>query len=168
MLYDAVVGVGLPRTGDITQDVLMRVVAETQELNALVLPRDVKIVPFYDRSDLVGVTMHAVAGNLVRGMLLVVVVLVIFLYDVRAGLIVATTIQLALLFAFISLDMQNASDNLLSIGAIDFGIQVDAAVEMVENIHRQMAEREGSRANVLEIIRDAAAEVDRPLFYAVA
>src|SRR3569623_2854706 len=104
MLYDAVVGVGLPRTGDITQDVLMRVVAETQELNDHVLPRDVKIVPFYDRSDLVGVTMHAVAGNLVRGMLLVVVVLVFFLYDVRAGLIVATTIPLALLFAFICLD----------------------------------------------------------------
>jgi cobalt-zinc-cadmium resistance protein CzcA len=165
---DAVEGVVLLRTGEKTQDVLKRVEAETQELNDHVLPRDVKIVPFYDRSDLVGVTMHAVAGNLLRGMLLVVVVLVFFLYDVRAGLIVATTIPLALLFAFICLDLQNASANLLSIGAIDFGILVDAAVVMVENIHRQMAEREGERGNVLEIIRDAAAEVDRPLFYAVA
>ena len=165
---DAVEGVILLRTGEKTQDVLKRVEAETQELNDHVLPKDVKIVPFYDRSDLVDVTMHAVAGNLLRGMLLVVVVLVFFLYDFRAGLIVATTIPLALLFAFICLDLQNASANLLSIGAIDFGILVDAAVVMVENIHRQLAERKGTRANVLEIIRDAAAEVDRPLFYAVA
>ncbi|MEO7681011.1 MAG: CusA/CzcA family heavy metal efflux RND transporter [Sphingomonas sp.] len=165
---DAVEGVILLRTGDKTQDVLRRVEAKTAELNDHVLPKDVKIVPFYDRSDLVGVTTHTVEDNLLRGMVLVVVVLVFFLYDVRAGLIVATTIPLALLFAFICLDLQNASANLLSIGAIDFGILVDAAVVMVENIHRRLAERQGHRGNVLEIIRDAAAEVDRPLFYAVA
>ncbi|WP_293380031.1 CusA/CzcA family heavy metal efflux RND transporter [Phenylobacterium sp.] len=164
---DAVEGVILLRTGEKTQDVLKRVEAQTKELNALVLPKDVKIVPFYDRTDLVTLTTHIVEGNLLRGMLLVVVVLIFFLYDIRAGLIVATTIPLALLFAFTCLNIQRASANLLSIGAIDFGILVDAAVVMVENIFRQIALREGTRANVVEIIRDAASEVDRPLFYAV-
>ena len=101
-------------------------------------------------------------------MLLVVVVLVFFLYDVRAGLIVATTIPLALLFAFICLDLRDVSANLLSIGAVDFGILVDGAVVMVENIFRQIAARQGKPLNVMEIIADAAAEVDRPIFYAVA
>jgi cobalt-zinc-cadmium resistance protein CzcA len=109
-----------------------------------------------------------VEQNLLRGMLLVVVILIFFLYDFRAGLIVAVTIPLALLFAFICLDLQNASANLLSIGAVDFGILVDGAVVMVENIFRQIALRKGTPLNVMEIIRDAAAEVDRPLFYAVA
>ena len=95
-------------------------------------------------------------------------ILIFFLYDFRAGLIVAVTIPLALLFAFICLDLQKASANLLSIGAVDFGILVDGAVVMVENIFRQIALRKGTRANVLEIVKDAAAEVDRPLFYAVA
>jgi cobalt-zinc-cadmium resistance protein CzcA len=98
----------------------------------------------------------------------VVVVLIFFLYDFRAGLIVATSIPLALLFAFICLDLQNASANLLSIGAIDFGILVDGAVVMVENIFRQIVARKGSPLNVKEIVLDAAAEVDRPLFYSVA
>ena len=101
-------------------------------------------------------------------MLLVVVILIFFLYDFRAGLIVAVTIPLALLFAFICLDLQKASANLLSIGAVDFGILVDGAVVMVENIFRQIALRQGTRHNVMRIVMDAAAEVDRPLFYAVA
>jgi cobalt-zinc-cadmium resistance protein CzcA len=101
-------------------------------------------------------------------MLLVVAILIFFLYDFRAGLIVATSIPLALLFAFICLDLQNASANLLSIGAVDFGILVDGAVVMVENIFRQIAARRGSALNVVAIIKDAAAEVDRPLFYSVA
>ena len=165
---DAVEGVILLRTGEKTQDVLKRVEAKTKELNDQVLPKDVKVVPFYDRTDLIELTTKIVEGNLLRGMLLVVVILIFFLYDVRAGLIVATTIPLALLFAFVCLDLQGASANLLSIGAIDFGILVDAAVVMVENIFRQIAERHGTPLNVREIIRDAAAEVDRPLFYAVA
>jgi cobalt-zinc-cadmium resistance protein CzcA len=165
---DAVEGVILLRTGEKTQDVLKRVEAKTRQLNNQVLPKDVKIVPFYDRTDLIQLTMKTVEGNLLRGMLLVVVVLIFFLYDFRAGLIVAVTIPLALLFAFICLDLQNASANLLSIGAIDFGILVDGAVVMVENIFRQIALREGKPANIREIITEAAAEVDRPLFYAVA
>jgi cobalt-zinc-cadmium resistance protein CzcA len=167
---DAVEGVISLRTGEKTQDVLKRVQAKTRELNTQVLPKDVKIRPFYDRSDLIALTTQIVRENLVRGMLLVVVVLIFFLYDLRAGLIVAVTIPLALLFAFICLDLQGASANLLSIGAVDFGILVDAAVVMVENIYRQLADRSNGQAsfNVVEIIRDAAAEVDRPLFYAVA
>jgi heavy metal efflux system protein len=165
---DAVEGVILLRTGEKAQDVLKRVEAKTQELNTQVLPKDVKVVPFYDRSDLIALTTRIVEGNLLRGMLLVVVVLVFFLYDLRAGLIVAVTIPLALLFAFICLDVQKASANLLSIGAVDFGILVDGAVVMVENIFRQIALRRGTPLNVGQIVRDAAAEVDRPLFYAVA
>lgn len=165
---DAVEGVISLRTGEKTQDVLQRVEAKTKELNEQILPKDIKVHPFYDRSDLVTITTQVVRDNLLRGMLLVVVVLVFFLYDVRAGLIVAVTIPLSLLVAFIGLDLQGASANLLSIGAIDFGILVDAAVVMVENIHRQLADRAGTQFNLIEVIRDAAAEVDRPLFYAVA
>ena len=165
---EAVEGVILLRTGEKAQDVLKGVEAKTRELNNHILPKDVKIVPFYDRSYLIALTTQTVTQNLLRGMLLVVVVLIFFLYDFRAGLIVAITIPLALLFAFICLDLQNASANLLSIGAIDFGILVDGAVVMVENIFRQVAERRGTPLNILEIVRDAAAEVDRPLFYSVA
>ncbi len=165
---DAVEGVILLRTGEKTQDVLKRVEAKTQELNEQILPKDVKVLPFYDRSNLVELTTQTVERNLLRGMLLVVVILIFFLYDFRAGLIVATSIPLALLFAFICLDLQNASANLLSIGAVDFGILVDGAVVMVENIFRQIVARKGNALNIREIIVDAAAEVDRPLFYAVA
>jgi len=165
---DAVEGVILLRIGEKTQDVLKRVEAKTRELNEEILPKDVKVLPFYDRSDLVELTTQTVERNLLRGMLLVVVVLIFFLYNFRAGLIVAATIPLALFFAFICLDLQNASANLLSIGAVDFGILVDAAVVMVENIFRQIALRRGNSISVTEIIREAAAEVDRPLFYSVA
>jgi cobalt-zinc-cadmium resistance protein CzcA len=165
---DAVEGVVLMLTGEKTQNVLKRIQAKTDELNSQVLPRDVKIHPFYDLSDLIQLTRSIVEGNLLRGMVLVIVVLIFFLYDVRAGLIVAATIPLSLLFAFICLDVQGASANLLSIGAIDFGILVDGAIFMVENIYRQISLREGKPFNVMEVIRDAAAEVDRPLFYAVA
>ena len=142
---DAVEGVILLRTGEKTQDVLKRVEAKTKELNDEILPKDVKVLPFYDRSDLIALTTQVVERNLLRGMLLVVVVLIFFLYDFRAGLIVATTIPLALLFAFICLDLQNASANLLSIGAVDFGILVDGAVVMVENIFRQIARAQRQR-----------------------
>ena len=165
---DAVEGVILLRTGEKTQDVLKRVEAKTRELNDAILPKDVKVVPFYDRTDLVALTTEVVERNLLRGMLLVVVILIFFLYDFRAGLIVASTIPLALLFAFVCLDLQNASANLLSIGAVDFGILVDAAVVMVENIFRQVAARRGTAGNLVDTIKSAAAQVDRPLFYAVA
>ena len=165
---DAVEGVIMLRTGEKTQEVLKGVTAKVNDLNQHVLPKDVKVVPFYDRTDLIKFTTGVVEGNLVRGMILVVVMLIFFLYDFRAGLIVAVTIPLSLLFAFTCLNIQKASANLLSIGAIDFGILVDGAIFMVENIFRQIALRHGTPATIHEIIRDAAAEVDRPLVYAVA
>jgi cobalt-zinc-cadmium resistance protein CzcA len=165
---DAVEGVILMRTGEKTQDVLKKVEAKTKLLNDEILPKDVRIHPFYDRSDLIAETTKVVEQNLLRGMLLVIVVLLFFLYDIRAGLIVAVTIPLSLLFAFLCLDLQKASANLLSIGAVDFGILVDGAIFMVENIFRQIAARRETPLNVISIIRQAAAEVDRPLFYAVA
>jgi len=158
----------LMRTGEKTQHVLQGVEAKTTELNEEILPKDVKIHAFYDRSDLIELTTRVVKENLLRGMLLVIVILVFFLYDFRAGLIVATAIPLALLFAFICLDLQHVSANLLSIGAIDFGILVDGAVVMVENIFRRAAERPAPPRSILQVIVDAAAEVDRPIFYAVA
>jgi heavy metal efflux system protein len=163
---DAVEGVILMRTGEKTQEVLKRVQAKTDDLNRNILPKDVKIHAFYDRSDLISLTTETVENNLLRGMALVVIVLVFFLYDVRAGLIVATAIPLALLVAFICLDLRDVSANLLSIGAVDFGILVDGAVVMVENIFRQIADRPGQPLR--EVIANAAAEVDRPIFYAVA
>src|SRR6202043_1830475 len=100
---DAVEGVILLRTGEKAQDVLKAVEAKTRELNSAILPKDVKVLPFYDRPDLITLTTQTVERNLLRGMLLVVVVLIFFLYDFRAGFIVAATIPLALLFAFICL-----------------------------------------------------------------
>src|SRR6185437_10803472 len=123
---------------------------------------------FYDRTDLIAVTTKTVENNLIRGMILVLVVLIFFLYDLRAGLIVAAAIPLALLFAFICLDLRNVSANLLSIGAVDFGILVDGAVVMVENIFRQIGARKGKPFQIHEVILAASAEVDRPIFYAVA
>ncbi len=165
---DAVEGVILMRTGEKTQNVLKQVEAKTEELNNRILPKDVKVRPFYDRSELISLTTGTVEGNLLRGMALVVIVLILFLYDLRAGLIVATAIPLALLFAFVCLHVENVSANLLSIGAVDFGILVDGAVVMVENIFRQIALKEGKSYNLKQVIVEAAAEVDRPILYAVA
>jgi cobalt-zinc-cadmium resistance protein CzcA len=164
---DAVEGIVLMRTGEQAQTVLTRVEAKTAELNRDILPKDVKVRPFYDRRDLIAETTHTVRDNLLHGILLVVVVLVFFLYDVRSGLIVASAIPLALLFAFICLDLRRIPANLLSIGAIDFGILVDGAVVMVENIYRQLSARGQDHRSVRQIIATAAAEVDRPIVYAV-
>ncbi len=165
---EAVEGVLLMRKGDQAQLVLKAVDAKTRELNTSILPRDVKVHAYYDRSDLVSLTTRTVEDNLLRGIVLVVAVLIFFLYDVRSGLIVAVTIPLSLLFAFVCLDLRHIPANLLSIGAIDFGILVDGAVVMVENIHRQLALRHGTAYKIREVIAAAAAEVDRPIFYAVA
>ncbi|MEO7457285.1 MAG: CusA/CzcA family heavy metal efflux RND transporter [Gemmatimonadaceae bacterium] len=164
---DAVEGIVLMRTGEQAQTVLKRVQAKTAELNDGILPRDVKIRPFYDRSELVALTTHTVRDNLLHGILLVIVVLIFFLYDVRSGLIVATAIPLSLLFAFICLDLKHIPANLLSIGAIDFGILVDGAVVMVENIYRQLSVRGRENVSIKQVIAAAAAEVDRPIVYAV-
>ncbi len=165
---DAVEGIVLMRTGEQAQTVLRGVEAKTDELNRTVLPKDVKIHPFYDRSDLVHLTTRTVIGNLARGIVLVVLVLIFFLMDLRSGLIVAVTIPFALLFAAICLDLRDIPANLLSIGAIDFGILVDGAVVMVENIHRKLAALRGTDYSIRQVILQAAGEVDRPIVYATA
>ena len=167
---EAVEGVILLRKGEQAQVVLDRLEKKTNELNRSILPPDVKIRPFYDRRDLIALTTRTVEDNLLRGMLLVVLILIFFLFDIRSGLIVAATIPLSLLFAFVCLDLKHVPANLLSIGAIDFGILVDGTVVMVENIFRRLALNAESKQplSVSKVIISAAAEVDRPIFYAVA
>ena len=143
---DAVEGVILMRTGEQAQTVLKRVEVATADLlnhadPAQGCPHRAVLRPQRPHS---ADHAHGRRQSAARGIVLVVVVLVFFLYDVRSGLIVATTIPLSLLFAFICLDLRHIPANLLSIGAIDFGILVDAAVVMVENIHRQLALRHGT------------------------
>jgi len=165
---DAVEGVILMRRGEQTQTVLKGVEAKTEELNRVILPPDVKVHPFYDRSELVKLTTDTVEDNLLRGMVLVIIVLIFFLVSFRAAIIVALTIPLSLLFAFIVLHAHDVAANLLSIGAIDFGIVIDGTVVMIENIYRELALREGQTYNLNEVILAAAKDVDRPIFYSVA
>ncbi len=165
---DAVEGVILMLRGEQTQNVLRGVEAETRELNEQILPPDVKVVPFYDRSDLVRLTTSTVENNLLRGMVLVLIVLVFFLVSFRAAVIVALTIPLALLISFIVLHAKGVPANLLSIGAIDFGIIIDGTLVMVENIFRELGLREGQEYDLHEVILAAAKDVDRPIFYSVA
>jgi len=165
---EAVEGVILMRTGEQAQVVLDRVEKVTDDLNKNVLPPDVRVVPYYDRHDLIDETTNTVERNLLRGMLLVLLILGIMLFNLRTALIVAATIPFALLFSFICLDWRHIPANLLSIGAIDFGIIVDGAVVMVENIFRELAQRHGQKYDVVTVIRAAAKDVERPIFYAVA
>jgi len=165
---DAVEGVILMRRGEQTQNVLKGVEAKTNQLNRQVLPPDVKIRPFYDRSDLVRLTTDTVEANLLRGMVLVLIVLIFFLVSFRAAVIVALTIPLALLFSFIFLHAHDVAANLLSIGAIDFGIIIDGTLVMVENIYRVLGERAGQDYELHQVILEAARDVDRPIFYSVA
>src|ERR1700687_4137216 len=165
---DAVEGVILMLRGEQTQNVLAGVEKKTEELNHGILPPDVKIHPFYDRSDLVRLTIDTVERNMTMGMTLVLIVLIFFLVSVRAAVIVALTIPLSLLFAFILLHGRGVPANLLSIGAIDFGIIIDGTVVMMENIYRELADRHGQDYKLHEVVAAAARDVDRPIFYSVA
>ena len=165
---DAVEGVILMRRGEQTQNILQGVEQRTEELNHGLLPPDVKVHPFYDRSDLVRLTTGTVESNLLRGMVLVLIVLIFFLVSLRAAVIVALTIPLGLLFSFILLHWEGIPANLLSIGAIDFGIIIDGTVVMMENIYRELSERQGQDYKLQEVIIAAARDVDRPIFYSVA
>jgi heavy metal efflux system protein len=165
---DAVEGVIMMLRGDQTQNVLKGVEAKTKELNEHILPPDVKVLPYYDRSDLVRLTIDTVEKNMLVGMILVLIVLIFFLVSVRAAVIVALTIPVALLFSFIFLHARGVAANLLSIGAIDFGIIIDGTLVMVENIYRELGLREGQKYDLHEVILTAARDVDRPIFYSVA
>lgn len=165
---DAVEGVIMMRRGEQTQNVLTGVEEKSRHLNENILPADIKVKPYYDRSDLVQLTIDTVEHNMVVGMALVLVVLMAFLVSVRAAVIVALTIPLALLFSFIFLHARGVAANLLSIGAIDFGILIDGTLVMVENVFRELGEREGQTYDLQEVILAAAKDVDRPIFYSVA
>jgi heavy metal efflux system protein len=169
---DVVEGTLLLQKGDDADPALKGVEAKTRELNGDdknpgLLPKGVKVVPFLDRSDLVHFTTHTVLHNLTEGILLVVIILFLFLGSVRGAFIVACTIPFSLLFAATCLDLRHIPANLLSIGALDFGMVVDGAVVMIENIIRHFGLPNGSRTP-FEKIRDAAQEVQRPVFYAIA
>jgi heavy metal efflux system protein len=165
---DAVEGVIMMRRGEQTQNVLQGVEEKTRYLNENVLPPDIKVLPYYDRSDLVQLTINTVEHNMLLGMALVLLVLMAFIVSVRAAVIVALTIPLSLLFSFIFLHAQGIPANLLSIGAIDFGILIDGTLVMAENIFRELGAREGQHYDLNDVIRSAAKDVDRPVFYSVA
>jgi cobalt-zinc-cadmium resistance protein CzcA len=165
---DVVEGIVLLRKGANSDDTLVGIHDKVKELNEHILPPGVKVVPFLDRSDLVHYTTHTVLHNLTEGILLVSIILFLFLGNLRGSLIVALTIPFSLLFASICLSLRNIPANLLSLGALDFGMVVDGAVVMVENIVRHLSHGENSVKSTIERIRDAAYEVQRPVFYAIA
>ncbi len=155
------------RKGADAEEALRGLEAKVKEMNDHILPAGVKIVPFIDRSDLVHFTTHTVLHNLGEGFVLVVIVLMLFLGNVRGALIVALTIPFSLLFASILLQARHIPANLLSLGALDFGMVVDGAVVMVENIVRHLGHQEHAGRSVADRIRSAAHEVQRPVFYAI-
>jgi len=163
---DVVEGIVQMRKGAEAESVLRDIDLKVDFLNKHVLPPGVKIVPHIDRDDLVHLTTHTVLHNLTEGILLVVLVLFFFLGNVRSALLVAATIPFSLFFASILLDLSRIPANLLSLGALDFGMIVDGAVVMVENIVRRLGNHQ--RGLIDETIRAAAHEVQRPVFYAIA
>jgi heavy metal efflux system protein len=165
---DVVSGILCLQKGADAQPVLDGVHQMVNELNSQILPKGVTIHPFIDRSDLLHFTTHTVLHNLGEGIVLVVIILFLFLGNVRGALIVALTIPFSLLFAAICLDLKHIPANLLSLGALDFGMVVDGAVVMVENIVRHLSRKEENGRNVQMRIAEAAHEVQRPVFYAIA
>ena len=165
---DVVSGIVLLRKGAAADTALQGIHKKVEELNDHILPPGVKIVPFIDRSDLVHFTSHTVLHNLTEGMILVSIILFLFLGNVRGALIVAATIPFSLLFASICLDLRHIPANLLSLGALDFGMVVDGAVVMVENIVRHLGYKNGNSKTPSERISEASHEVQRPVFYAIA
>jgi cobalt-zinc-cadmium resistance protein CzcA len=165
---DVVSGIVLLRKGAPADNALQGIHKEVEELNDHILPPGVKVVPFIDRSDLVHFTSHTVLHNLTEGMILVSIILFLFLGNIRGALIVAATIPFALLFASICLDLRHIPANLLSLGALDFGMVVDGAVVMVENIVRHLGYKSEDGKTPSERISEASHEVQRPVFYAIA
>jgi cobalt-zinc-cadmium resistance protein CzcA len=165
---DDVVSAWVPmRKGANAETALQGLHQKVKELNERILPPGIRIVPFIDRSDLIHFTTHTVLHNLTEGFILVSIILLFFLGNARAALIVAMTIPFSLLFASICLDLKKIPANLLSLGALDFGMIVDGAVVMVENIVRHLGHQERATESVPQRIRAAAHEVQRPVFYAI-
>ena len=166
---DDVVSAWVPmRKGADAEAALVALHAKVKELNDQILPPGVKIVPFIDRSELVKHTTKTVLHNLTEGIILVVVILLMFLGNIRGAIIVALTIPFSLLFAATCLKMKGIPANLLSLGALDFGMVVDGAVVMVENLVRHLSRTQADTRTPKQKIFDAAHEVQRPVFYAIA
>ena len=164
---DTVEGILLLQKGEDSDPVLQGIEAKVKELNEHILPPGVKVVPFLDRSDLVKHTVDTVEENLLHGVILVSIILFLFLGNVRGAIIVALTIPFSLLFASILLQLNHIPANLLSLGALDFGMVVDGAVVMIENIVRHLAHKDDPHTPQQKI-RDASQEVQRPVFFAIA
>src|SRR6202789_1570854 len=164
---DVIEGIVLLQKGDDSDSTLEGIHAKVKELNDQILPPGVKVVPFLDRSDLLHYTTHTVLHNLSEGIILVVIILFLFLGNVRGALIVSLTIPFSLLFASICLDLRHIPANLLSLGALDFGMVVDGAVVMVENIVRHLSHQRKDSLSPAEQIREAAHEIKTPVFYAI-
>jgi cobalt-zinc-cadmium resistance protein CzcA len=162
---DTVEGIVLLQKGDDSDPVLQGIHEEVDKLNNGILPKGVKVVPFLDRSDLVKFTVETVEHNLTAGVILVSVILILFLGNVRGAIIVALTIPFSLLFAAICMNLIHIPANLLSLGALDFGMVVDGTVVMIENIVRHLSLKDDPRTP-MQKIRDAAHEVQKPVFYA--
>ena len=165
---DVVEGIVALQKGANADETLAAIHDKVKELNEHVLPPGVRIVPFLDRSTLLKLTTSTVLDNLTKGILLVGIILFVFLGNLRGAFIVAITIPFALLFASICLDLRQIPANLLSLGALDFGMVVDGAVVMIENIVRHLNKHKGPDLNAMEQIREAAHEVQRPVFFAIA
>ena len=162
---DSVEGIVLMLKGENPSRVLEEVHRTVDRLNASILPRDVRLVPYLDRTSLVEATLHTVSHTLIEGIVLVVLVLLLFLGSPRAAITVALSIPLALLTAFIFMHHLKIPANLLSLGAIDFGIVVDGAVVVMENLLRRKEAQEG-RPLTLKEAYTATAQVARPVFFA--
>ena len=163
---DVVSGIVLLRKGADADPALRALHEKINEMNDHILPPGVKIVPFIDRSTLVHFTTHTVLHNLTEGMVLVSLILLLFLGNVRGAIIVALTIPFALLFAATCLDLMHIPANLLSLGALDFGVVVEGAIVLIENIVRHASHTDGTET-ATERISFASHEVQRPVFYAI-
>lgn len=164
-------GIVLMRRGENPSEVLKAIKAAVEDLNQNRLPAGVKIAPIYDRTDLVNNTLHTVTHTLLEGLGIVILVLFLFLGSARAALLTAVTIPLSLLFAFVCMHFSGIPANLLSLGALDFGIIVDATLVMVEHVLHTLHERQEHGAldgqGVIAAVRDAALEVERPIFFSL-
>lgn len=163
---EAVVGIVMMLMGENSREVVNRVTEKIDDIRGS-LPPGVTIDTFYDRTDLVRRTIRTVETNLVEGGLLVIAVLLLMLGNLRGGLIVAAAIPLSMLFAFIGMVRAGVSGNLMSLGAIDFGLIVDGSVVMVENVFRLMSEKRAEGRPSFEIVREATMEMARPVAFAV-
>ncbi len=172
-------GIVLMRRGENPSDVLLGIKTAVDELNTSLLPKGVKVVPIYDRTDLVHNTLSTVIHTLLEGLVIVVAILFLFLGSVRAALLTAVTIPLSLLFAFVCMHFSGIPANLLSLGALDFGIIVDGTLIMVEHIVHTLDERrkhalagesddgDTKKEDLINAVRDAALQVERPIFFSL-